>query len=421
MANLTLKSKSFCSLSHNTNTQTSVFKTTTSFKNNSLPFLHSGNSLKFRVWCGIKEKENVKESESVPDELTGLKRADKLEPKRGSSLDFEQGFGNDSGSSEVGFYRKWPPWKNIPQRYKLIGSTSLAFVICNMDKVNLSIAIIPYVSPIWMECINGWVSAIILLLGVCFEPITRRLALPRFLVGVQDFTVSYLTSSPIHSLTLVKKVLQIGVLTWSVATALLPLLAGYMPGFVLSRVLVGIGEGVSPSAATDLIARSIPLEERSRAVAFVFGGLSVGSVTGLLLAPPLIQNFGWASVFFIFGFLGIAWFLGFRYLEEGQASFSAIPTSRSHSIYSEKSSSNALAELGSSLKDVPWKAFFQTPAVWAMIYAHFCGSWGHYTCLSWLPSYFSEELSLNLTEAAWVSILPPLASVFRDQHCCTAC
>ncbi|KAJ6309425.1 hypothetical protein OIU77_015224 [Salix suchowensis] len=32
-------------------------------------------------------------------------------------------------------------------------------------------------------------------------------------------------------------------------------------------------------------------------------------------------------VFFIFGFLGIAWFLGFQYHEEGQASFSAIPTS----------------------------------------------------------------------------------------------
>ncbi|KAG5226034.1 anion transporter [Salix suchowensis] len=367
MANLTLKSKSFCSLSHNTNTQTSVFKTTTSFKNNSLPFLHSGNSLKFRVWCGIKEKENVKESESVPDELTGLKRADN------------------------GFYRKWPPWKNIPQRYKLIGSTSLAFVICNMDKVNLSIAIIP------MSHQFGWNAS------------TAGLVQSSFFWG---YALSQLPGGWLAKIFGGRKVLQIGVLTWSVATALLPLLAGYMPGFVLSRVLVGIGEGVSPSAATDLIARSIPLEERSRAVAFVFGGLSVGSVTGLLLAPPLIQNFGWASVFFIFGFLGIAWFLGFQYLEEGQASFSAKPTSRSHSIYSEKSSSNALAELGSSLKDVPWKAFFQTPAVWAMIYAHFCGSWGHYTCLSWLPSYFSEELSLNLTEAAWVSILPPLASVF---------
>ncbi|XAR60622.1 hypothetical protein NMG60_11034071 [Bertholletia excelsa] len=54
--------------------------------------------------------------------------------------------------------------------------------------------------------------------------------------------------------------------------------------------------------------------------------------------------------------------------------------------------------------DVPWKAFFKSEAVWAMIYAHFCGSWGHYTCLSWLPTFFSEELNLNLTEAAWVSI-----------------
>ncbi|VAI35832.1 unnamed protein product [Triticum turgidum subsp. durum] len=46
-----------------------------------------------------------------------------------------------------------------------------------------------------------------------------------------------------------------------------------------------------------------------------------------------------------------------------------------------------------------------------MIYTHFCGSWGHYTCLSWLPTFFSEELNLNLTDAAWVSILPPLGSM----------
>ncbi|KAF9597071.1 hypothetical protein IFM89_015262 [Coptis chinensis] len=70
-----------------------------------------------------------------------------------------------------------------------------------------------------------------------------------------------------------------------------------------------------------------------------------------------------------------------------------------------------LAKMNVGNTDVPWKAFFRSPAVWAMIYAHFCGSWGHYTCLSWLPTYFSEELDLNLREAAWVSVLPPLASV----------
>jgi ACS family sodium-dependent inorganic phosphate cotransporter len=30
---------------------------------------------------------------------------------------------------------RWPPWKGLAERYKLIGATSLAFVICNMDKV----------------------------------------------------------------------------------------------------------------------------------------------------------------------------------------------------------------------------------------------------------------------------------------------
>ncbi|KAL1372227.1 hypothetical protein AAHE18_01G188800 [Arachis hypogaea] len=284
----------------------------------------------------------------------------------------------------------WPPWKNIPQRYKLIGTTSLAFVICNMDKVNLSIAIIP------MSHQFGWNSSM------------AGLVQSSFFWG---YALSQLPGGWLAKTFGGRKVLEVGVLVWSVATAFVPLVAGYMPGLLLSRILVGIGEGVSPSAATDLIARSIPLEERSRAVAFVFGGLSVGSVMGLLLAPPLIQSLGWESVFYLFGFLGVAWFLGFQVLDGGEAQLNAGSLSCVQGTMTQ-SWKSSLKELNSSLKDVPWKSFFRSPAVWAMIYAHFCGSWGHYTCLSWLPTYFSEELNLNLTEAAWVSILPPLASVF---------
>lgn len=284
----------------------------------------------------------------------------------------------------------WPSWKNLPLRYKLIGTTSLAFVICNMDKVNLSIAIIP------MSHQFGWNSS------------TAGLVQSSFFWG---YALSQLPGGWLAKIFGGRNVLVVGVLIWSVATALVPFLAGYMPGLILTRILVGIGEGVSPSAATDLIARSIPLEERSRAVAFVFGGLSVGSVLGLLFAPPLIQSIGWESVFYIFGLLGIAWFIGFQFLEEGETRLAAESFSPAQGNMTQ-SWQTSLKEMNSSLKDVPWKAFFQSRAVWAMIYAHFCGSWGHYTCLSWLPTYFSQELDLNLTEAAWVSILPPLASIF---------
>ncbi|CAL5086890.1 unnamed protein product [Urochloa decumbens] len=295
---------------------------------------------------------------------------------------------------------RWPPWEGLAERYKLIGATSLAFVICNMDKVNLSVAIIP------MSHQYGWNSS------------TAGLVQSSFFWG---YALSQLPGGWMAKLFGGRKVLEVGVVTWSLATAIIPAVAGFMPGLVLSRILVGIGEGVSPSAATDLIARSIPLQERSRAVAVVFGGLSFGSVLGLLFAPPIIQNLGWESVFYIFGLLGIIWCIGFESLKERQlgdneglfnlGQSSAGSGGLVSSAVSSESSDSSLEDLQNSLKDVPWGAFFKSKAVWAMIYAHFCGSWGHYTCLSWLPTFFSEELNLNLTEAAWVSVLPPLGSM----------
>ncbi|KAI3422814.1 MFS domain-containing protein [Psidium guajava] len=351
----------------------------------------SRNNAKARVFSSIKERQDVKESERSDGVVAGGGlRVDGLEKTKLVS-GFDGTSGDEREEGEVGFDWRWPPWKSMPQRYKLIGTTSLAFVICNMDKVNLSVAIIP------MSHQLGWNSSV------------AGLVQSSFFWG---YALSQLPGGWLAKIFGGRKVLEIGVLAWSLSTALVPVLAGFMPGLVLSRILVGIGEGVSPSAATDLIARSIPLEERSRAVAFVFGGLSVGSVMGLLLAPPLIQNFGWESVFYIFSLLGIGWFTGFRLIkEEREDSTASRSISRSEDISTNSSMTTSLSNLAENLKDVPWKAFFENQAVWAMIYAHFCGSWGHYTCLSWLPTYFSEELNLNLTEAAWVSILPPLASV----------
>ena len=67
---------------------------------------------------------------------------------------------------------------------------------------------------------------------------------------------------------------------------------------------MGLGEGVAPSGATDMVARVIAKNERARAISFIFSGLHVGSLLGLLVAPPLIENFGWEVVFYIFGIAG---------------------------------------------------------------------------------------------------------------------
>lgn len=88
-----------------------------------------------------------------------------------------------------------------------------------------------------------------------------------------------------------------------------PLAQTSLAALCASRVLVGLGEGFAPSAATNIMARLIPETERSRAVSYVFGGLDLGSVVGLLLCGPLIAAFGWSSVFYVFAVLGLAWAL----------------------------------------------------------------------------------------------------------------
>lgn len=93
-----------------------------------------------------------------------------------------------------------------------------------------------------------------------------------------------------------RTVLPGGVGLWSGATAMLPLLASSVPGLCFSRAAVGLGEAMAPSAATDMVSRVIDNSQRARAISFIFAGLHVGSLLGLLIAPVLIEQFGWYVV-----------------------------------------------------------------------------------------------------------------------------
>lgn len=59
----------------------------------------------------------------------------------------------------------------------------------------------------------------------------------------------------------------------------------------------------------------------------------------------------------------------------------------------------------------PWRAFARNGPLKALAYTHFCNNWFHYTMLAWLPTFFTDTLSLNLTQAAQVSLMPPIAAL----------
>ncbi|MDR7077332.1 MFS family permease [Neobacillus niacini] len=94
------------------------------------------------------------------------------------------------------------------------------------------------------------------------------------------------------------KALTITVLIYSVATGLSGLSQNIWQ-LMLFRVFVGLGMGGEWSAGAALISETWPKEHRGKAMSIMQSGYAFGGLMAALVAGPMIQAFGWRSVFFI--------------------------------------------------------------------------------------------------------------------------
>ncbi len=60
---------------------------------------------------------------------------------------------------------------------------------------------------------------------------------------------------------------------------------------------------------------------------------------------------------------------------------------------------------------IPWLHLLRSPAVWAIVIAHFCNNWGFYTLLTCMPTYFKQalpSLQINSAVSAETQLKTPL-------------
>lgn len=76
---------------------------------------------------------------------------------------------------------------------------------------------------------------------------------------------------------------------------------------IAARIGLGVGEGVTPPTLYSMTARRIPARERSRVIAFDLTGVYLGLMIAFPIAVWLMTTWGWPSVFYTFGPLGIVW------------------------------------------------------------------------------------------------------------------
>ena len=177
-----------------------------------------------------------------------------------------------------------PQWQ---KRYSMMSLLLAALLLCYIDRVIISIAAIE------MQKELGWTDS------------AKGLVLSSFFLG---YLVMQILGGLLANRFGGRNVLLWAVVLWSLFTMLTPLAAVLaFPLLIATRFLLGVGEGASFPASYKLIQGWMPQTERSRSVRLMYAATGAGSILALAVTGPLIQAFGWASVFYGFGAVGIVW------------------------------------------------------------------------------------------------------------------
>lgn len=261
--------------------------------------------------------------------------------------------------------------------------TALALMLCNMDRICLSVAMLPLAKELgWAEGVQGVVQS-------------------AFLWG---YLANQLLGGTLADRYGGKAVMTWGVAFFSIASCLLPAVAVTpwtaamgltLPAVLLVRFLVGFGEGVALPSMNNLAATRIPSSRRATALGIMFMGFQSGNLVGLALSPMILQHYGWKALFYMFGFLGAPLLLLWNLVVPSPSpTLSPTPPQTESKGAAPPSKVVSLQDL---LKSRP---------VWAIIIANVINHWGYFIYLNWMPTYFYKVLGVDLRASAFMSFVP---------------
>ena len=281
----------------------------------------------------------------------------------------------------------------IPYRFKVVFLSFLAVFICYIDRVNISVAIIP------MQEQFGWSeSQVGIILGSFYFGYMITMILGGYLADKYGG----------------KKVLGYALLIWSLFTIITPFFAYQgLWWLILIRILMGLGEGVTFPSWHAIYARWIPFQERTRAIGFTNSGIAAGTLFGFAVAALIIANYSWEWVFYSFGLLGFFWYFFWnRIVTSFPEDNKLLSDEELHYIKTEAPSKE-------SAPTIPLLTLIRNAPFMAIAVATFCNNWSLYTFLSYLPKYVNAPVAqggmgidLGSNVFIYSILIPSLVAIF---------
>ncbi|WP_282138530.1 MFS transporter [Rossellomorea aquimaris] len=183
-----------------------------------------------------------------------------------------------------------------------------------------------------------------------------------------------------------KKMLAIMALIWSVVQFSAFIITG-LPLLLLSRVLLGIGEGPFYATAVNHLNKWFPPESRSLPLSILNFGNSIGALVSAPILVALIVSSGWRIAYGILGCISLVWFILWMWLGR------------------DKPENKAMAsDTKEPLEKIKWSELVVILRSRTFIFtslAGFAAYWMVAFILVWMPTYLTEVKSFTQTNMGY--------------------
>jgi ACS family hexuronate transporter-like MFS transporter len=181
---------------------------------------------------------------------------------------------------------------------------------------------------------------------------------------------------------------------------------------VVSRFLLGMGEGGGFPAATRVVTEWFPVNERSTAMGIINAGTAVGAVVAPWLIAVVLNYTGWFGlapwrwVFLLSGALGLSWTLWWWRAYQPPETHARLSEGERAHILAGQAAGASSANQGS----LPFATLLAHRETWAVVGAKFLTDAAWYFYMFWLPKFLMETFQLKFSAASSVGWIPYAAS-----------
>lgn len=210
-----------------------------------------------------------------------------------------------------------------------------------------------------------------------------------------------------------KKVLTVIMSWWSIAAMLSGAALG-LGSLFSARFLLGLGEAGAFPVASRGMQLWFPRSERGRiqGTTHFFSRFAV-AVTPFI-AGSIMLAFGWRAIFYIFGLLGVIWSIGFALLYRNRPEEHKGVNQGELAQIRGLEADGSIRQLSTQRLPAPWKHILRSPNMWYIALGYCCFFFGTNFYLTWYPTYLREHRHMTLQALGILGSIPLFAGMAGD-------